>query len=117
MTDIKLINKDTSKQFKTNQRNGNKNDVLNFYSSGKIVINSKCLEKLLESRIPGLENLHEITFKIKGAKSIKSKDTSATAVKDSTTNDSNVQHNTTSIDLATYNEPFRTPSDTTSEKS
>ena len=67
VTDIKLINKDTCKQFRANQRNGSENYVLNFYSTGRILINSKCLEELLESRIPGLENLYEITFKIKGA--------------------------------------------------
>ena len=117
VTDIKLINKDTCKQFRANQRNGSENYVLNFYSTGRIVINSKCLEELLESRIPGLENLYEITFKIKGAKSIKSKDTSTTAVKESTTKDSNDLDNTSSINLETYKEPSQTPSDTTSEKS
>ena len=117
VTDMKLINKDTCKKFRANQRNGNENYVLNFYSTGSIVINSKCLEELLESRILGLDNLYEITFKIKGAKSIKSKDTSATAVKESTTKDSNDQDNTSSINLETYKEPSQTPSDTTSEKS
>ena len=65
VTDIKLINKDTCKHFGENQRNGNENYVLNFYSTRRIVINSKCLEELFESRIPGLENFYEITFKIK----------------------------------------------------
>ena len=97
MTGIKLINKDTCQQFRANQRNGIKNYVLNFYSTGRIAINSKCLEELLESRIPGLENLYEIAFKIKGAKSIKSKDTNTTAVKESTTKDSNDEDNTMSI--------------------
>ena len=74
MTDIKLINKDTYQQFRANQRNSNENYVLNFYSTERIVINSKCLAELLESRIPGLKNLYKITFLKKGAKSIKSKD-------------------------------------------
>ena len=113
--DIKLINKDTCKQFRVNQRNGSENYVLNFYSTERIVINSKCLEEILESRIPGLENLYEITFKTKGAKSIKSKDTSTTTVKESTTKDSNDQDNTSSISLETYKEPSQAPSDTTSE--
>ena len=39
-----------------------------------MVINSKCLEEFLESRIPGLKILREITFKIKRVKPIKSKD-------------------------------------------
>ena len=64
VTDRKLINKDTCKQFRGNQRNGNENYVSNFFLTGRI--NSKCLEEILESRIPGLENLYEITFKIKG---------------------------------------------------
>ena len=50
-----------------------------------MVINSKCLEELLESRIPGLKNLREITFKIKRVRPIKSKDTNTTTVKESTT--------------------------------
>ena len=41
----------------------------------------KCLEELLESRIPGLKNLYEINFKMKGAKSIKSKDKNKATVK------------------------------------
>ena len=117
VTNIKLINKDTCKQFRVDQRNDNENYVLNFYSTGRIAINSKCLEELLESRIPSLENLYEIPFKIKGAKSINGKDTSTTAVKESTTKDSNDQDNTSSINLETYKEPSQAPSDTTSEKS
>ena len=65
VTDIKLINKDTCKHFGANQRNSNENYVLNFYSTGRIVINSKCLEELFEFRIPGLENFYENIFKIK----------------------------------------------------
>ena len=103
VTDIKLINKDTCKQFRANQRNGSENYVLNFYSTGRIVINSKCLEELLESRTPGLENLYEITLKIKGAKSIKSKDKSTTAIKESTTKDSNDQDNCNSFEQGNIN--------------
>ena len=102
VTDIKLINKDTWKQFRANQRNGNESYVLNFYSTGRIFINSKCLEELLESRIPGLENLYQFTYKIKGVKSIKIKDTSTTTVKESTTKDSNDQDNTNSIKAGSH---------------
>ena len=41
VTNIKLINKDTCKQFRVDQRNDNENYVLNFYSTGRIAINSK----------------------------------------------------------------------------
>ena len=68
MTNIKLINKDTCQPFRANQRNDTENYALYFYSTGRIVINFKCLEELLESRIPGLENFDKITFKIKRAK-------------------------------------------------
>ena len=117
MTDIKLVNKDKYKQFRTNQRNGNENYVLNFYSTGRIVINSKCVEELLESKIPKLENLCKITYQIKEAKFLKSKNTSTATVKKSTTKDSNGQDNTSSINLETYKEPSQTPSDTTFKKS
>ena len=117
VTDVKLINKDTSQQFRANQRNGIENYVLNFYSTGRIVINSKCLEELLESRIPSLENLYKITFKIKVTKSIKSKDTSTTIVKESTTKDPNDEDNTSSINPETYKKPSQTPSDASSGKS
>ena len=115
--DTKLISKDTWKQFRANQRNGNENQVLNFYSTGRIVINPKCLGELLESRIPGLENLYEITYKIKRTKSIKNKETSTKTVKESTAEDSNNQDNTSSINPEIYKEPSQTPSDTTLEKS
>ena len=62
--------------------------MLNFYSTGRIAINSKCVEELLESKIPSLENLYKITYQIKEAKFIKSKNTSTTTVKESTTKDS-----------------------------
>ena len=54
---------------------------------------------------------------LKGAKSIKNKDTSTTAVKESTKKYSNDQDNFSSINLETYKEPSQTPLDTTSEKS
>ena len=117
VTDIKLINKDTCQQFRANQRNGIENYVLNFYSTGGIVINSKYLEEFLESRIPSLENLYEITFKIKGAKSIKSKDTSTTTAKKYTTKDCNDDDNTSSINPETYKEASQATSDASSGKS
>ena len=117
VTDIKLVNKDKCKQFRTNQRNGNENYVLNFYSTGRIVINSKWVEELLESKIPSPENLYKITYQIKEAKFLKSKNTRTATVKESTTKDSNDQDNTSSINLETYKEPSQTPSDTTFKKS
>ena len=72
--------------------------------------------ELLESRIPSLKYLYEITFKIKGAKSIKSKDTSTTTVKESTTKDSD-EDNFSLINPETYKEPSQTSSDASSGKS
>ena len=117
VTDTKLVNKDKCKQFRTNQRNGNENYVLNFYSTGRIAINSKCVEELLESKIPSLENLYKITYQIKEAKFLKSQNTSTATVKESNTKDFNDQDNTSSINLETYKEPSQTPSDTTLKKS
>ena len=117
VTDTKLVNKDKCKQFRTNQRNGNENYVLNFYSTGRIAINSKCVEELLESKIPSLENLYKITYQIKEAKFLKSQNTSTATVKESNTKDFNDQDNTSSINLETYKEPSQTPSDTTFKKS
>ena len=74
VTDIKLVNKDIYQRFRANQRNCIENYVLNFCLTGRIVINSKCLAELLESRILGLKNPQKITFLKKSAKSIKSKD-------------------------------------------
>ena len=68
VTNIKLINKGTCQSLRANQRNDTENYALHFYSTGRIVINFKCLEELLESEIPGLENFDKITFKIKRAK-------------------------------------------------
>ena len=90
------------------------NYVLNFYSTGRIAINSKCLEELLESRIRSLENLYEITFKIKGAKSIKVK-TQAQQLY--------LLQKTLMMKIIparlipTYKEPSQTPSDASSRKS
>ena len=117
VTDIKLINENKCKQSMANQRNCNEIYVLSFYLTGRIVINSKCLEELLESTIPSLENLYKITYQIKEATFIKSKHTSTTTAGESTTKDSNDQDNTSSINLETYKEPSETLSDTTSEKS
>ena len=72
--------------------------------------------ELLESRIPSLKYLYEITFKIKGAKSIKSKDTSTTTVKESTTKDSD-EDNFSLINPETYKEPSQTSSDASPGKS
>lgn len=71
--------------------------VLNFYSDRKIVINLKCLEKLLESRIPSVENLYEVAVKLEGAKVTKSKDLETTTAKDSTKHGPNDEKNDSAI--------------------
>lgn len=71
--------------------------ILNFYSDRKIVINLKCLEKLLESRIPSIVNLYEVAVKLEGAKVTKSKDLETTTAKDSTKHGSNNEKNGSAI--------------------
>ena len=71
--------------------------VLNFYSDRKIVINLKCLEKLLESRIPSIVNLYEVAVKLEGAKVTKSKDLETTTAKDSTKHGPNNEKNGSAI--------------------
>ena len=66
VTDIKLLNNDKCQQFKAQQNHGTENYVLNFYTTGRVVIQTKSnRNELLEIRIPALENLFEKNFKIK----------------------------------------------------
>ena len=69
VTDIKLLNKDMCQQFKAHQeQDGGESHVLNFFATGRIVINAKMhRQEMLQTRIPALENLYEVKFKIKGA--------------------------------------------------
>ena len=64
----KLVNRDLCMQFKVKQLNGCEVYVFNFFTtSGRVVINTKdCKERLLENRIPALEQLFGIIFFVKG---------------------------------------------------
>ena len=81
VTDIKLLNKGTCQQFKAHQeQDGGESYVLNFFATRRIVINAKMhRQEMLQTRIPALENLYEVKFKIKGA--VQKNDTSSTNVK------------------------------------
>ena len=59
--DVKLFNKDTCQQFKAHQeQDGGESYVLNFFTTGRIVINAKMhRQEMLQTRIPALENLYE----------------------------------------------------------
>ena len=90
VSELRLLNKDTCQQFKAHQNSGNESYVINFYSTGRIVINSKCLDELLENRVPSLENLYEITFKIKqGVETSKHKEATTRTNNNKTTHTSN----------------------------
>ena len=81
VTDIKLLNKDTWQQFKAHQeQDGGESYVLNFFTTGRIVINAKMhRQEMLQTRIPALKNPYEVKFKIKGT--VEKNDTSNTYVK------------------------------------
>ena len=70
-----------SQQFKASQeQDGSESYVLKFFATGRIVINAKKhRQEMLQTRIPALENLYEVKFKIKGA--VQKNDTSSTNVK------------------------------------
>ena len=55
-------------KIQTNQWKVNESYALKLYSTGRITINSKCLEELPQYQILNLENLFEVTFEMKGAK-------------------------------------------------
>ena len=67
--DIKLSNKDTCQEFKAHQeQDGGESYALNFFATGRIVINAKMhRQEMLQTRIPALEILCEVKFKVKGA--------------------------------------------------
>ena len=67
VTDIKLLNKGTRQQFKAQQeQEGGESYVLNFFATGRIVINAKMhRQEMLQTRIPALEDLCEVNSKSK----------------------------------------------------
>ena len=77
-----------------------------------MAINAKCLEELLESRIPSLKNLHEINFKIKRARPIKRKDKNTTTLKESTTKTLMIKIITAPLTTAPSRNLQRTPLNT-----
>ena len=76
ISDIKLLNNETCQQFKALQEQIDEGEsyVLNFYTTGRIVINTKLhRNEILEKRIPELEKLYGVQFKIKSAKNDENK--------------------------------------------
>ena len=81
VTDIKFFNKDTCQQLKAHQeQDGGESYVLNFFYNRDDCDRPKnAPEEMLQTRIPALENLYEVKFKIKGT--AQKNDTSNTYVK------------------------------------
>ena len=64
----KKVNKELCTQFRAKRKHNSQVYIVNFFSSGKVVINAKDFrKKLLEIHIPKLEELYGITFDVKGA--------------------------------------------------
>ena len=64
----KIINKELCTQFRAKSKSNSQNYIVNFFSSGRVVINVKDFrKKLLEILTPKLEELYCVTFDIKGA--------------------------------------------------
>ena len=64
----KKVKKELCTQFRAKSKSNSQIYVVNFISSGRVVINAKDFRKeLLEIHIPKLEELYGITFDIKGA--------------------------------------------------
>ena len=64
----KKVNKELRTQFRRKIKSNSQIFIVNFFSSGRVVINTKDFRKeLLEIHIPKLEELYDITFDIKGA--------------------------------------------------
>ena len=64
----KKVNKELCTQFRAKSKSNLQIYIVNFFSSGRVVINAKDFRKeLLEIHIPKLEELYGITFDIKGA--------------------------------------------------
>ena len=63
----KKVNKELCTQFRAKSKSNSQIYIVNFFSSGRVVINAKDFRKeLLEIHIPKLEELYGITFDIKG---------------------------------------------------
>ena len=79
VTDLKLLYKDTCKQFKAHQeQDGGKSHVLNFSTTERIVINANMHQQEMLRTIKFLKNLYKVKFKIKGT--VQKNDTSNTYV-------------------------------------
>ena len=64
----KKVNKELCTQFRAKSKSNSQIYIVNFFSSGRVVINAKDFRKeLLEIHIPKLEEFYGITFDIKGA--------------------------------------------------
>ena len=64
----KEVNKELCTQFKAKSKSNLQIYIVNFFSSGRVVVNAKDFRKeLLEIHIPKLEELYGITFDIEGA--------------------------------------------------
>ena len=64
----KKVNRELCTQFRAKRKPNSQVYIVNFFSSGKVVINAKDFrKKLLEIHIPKLEELYGITFDVKGA--------------------------------------------------
>ena len=67
----KKVNKELCTQFGTKSKSNLQIYIVNFFSSGRVVINARCFRKELpEMRIPMLEELYGTTFDIKGVKQL-----------------------------------------------
>ena len=63
----KKVNKKLCTQFRAKSKSNSQIYIVNFFSSGRVVINAKDFRKeLLEIHIPKLEELYGTTFDIKG---------------------------------------------------
>ena len=64
----KKVNKELCTQFRAKSKYNPQIYIVNFFSSGRVVISAKDFRKeLLEIHIPKLEELYGLTFDIKGA--------------------------------------------------
>ena len=90
VSDIRLLNNETCQQFKAHQEQVDEVEsyVLNFYTTGRIVITTKLhRNEILEKRIPTLEKLYGVQFKIKAVKHDNNKIKSATKKNQPNTSD------------------------------
>ena len=81
VTEKKLLNTDTCQQFKAHQeQDGGESYIFFFFTIERIMINAKMHRReMLQTRIPALESLYKVKFKIKGV--VQKNDASNTIVK------------------------------------